>query len=491
MIPKIHDVDPLPAYHDDLLIIKVRPSAAPLAAAASDAAMTTLAAAPGMSALAYFERAGMVRRVIPLGRRSPSVAGMGLSPVVSALAFSAMAPAGTASPSTGVSLVELQSGAGGSLQQLQTTLASDPHVAYVSRVPIRYLLASKPTKKHPHKTPPRARPAPQVAMPAAAPPQADTLWNLQKIRWREARNGGLDPAKNVRVAVLDTGIDLSHPDLPGADVSYVHDYPDSQVATSDRDIVGHGTHVSGTIRALIDNGIGINGICECKLSVYKIFGDDAYEQPVLSPFPSYPYVVDPILYRAALAACLDAGAQVVNLSIGGGGAPDPQEQALFQALLDGGVSVVAAMGNEASSRPSYPAAIPGVIAVGATQLDDSRADFSNMGDHIALCAPGASIWSTLPTYAGQLGFYAVQGPGGTWNRGEPMTRETDYDSWQGTSMAAPHVTASAAMALAKYGSLSPADMKTRLQQAVDRVPGMNGQAFSKEYGTGRLNLVKL
>jgi subtilisin family serine protease len=291
--------------------------------------------------------------------------------------------------------------------------------------------------------------------------------------------------------VLDTGVDLAHPDLPGSEITYVHEYPDSQAATTDQDIIGHGTHVSGTIRALIDNQIGINGICECQLSVYKIFGDDPADNPVFSPFPYFPYYVDPILYRAALAACLDAGIQVINLSIGGAGVPDPQEQALFQALIDAGVSIVAAMGNENSAQPSYPAAIPGVIAVGATALDDSRADFSNFGPHIALSAPGVSIWSTLPTYAGQSGFYAVQGPGGSWVRGEPMRRETDYDSWQGTSMATPHVTATAAMALAKYGGLSAAAMKDRLQQAVDKVPDMQGQDFTKEFGAGRLNLLNL
>jgi subtilisin family serine protease len=225
--------------------------------------------------------------------------------------------------------------------------------------------------------------------------------------------------------------------------------------------------------------------------VYKIFGDDPAANPVTSPFPYYPYYVDPILYRSALAACLDAGVQVVNLSIGGPGAPDPQERALFQGLIDAGVSVVAAMGNEGSSLPSYPAAIPGVIAVGATAIDDSKADFSNVGPHIALCAPGVAIWSTLPTYAGQTGYYASPGPGGGWVRGGAMRRETDYDSWQGTSMATPHVTAAAALALAKHGNLSPDAMKDCLQQAVDKVPDMNGQGFTKELGAGRLNLLKL
>jgi subtilisin family serine protease len=488
MLPKIHDVDQLPAYHTDLIILKVRPSAAPLATAAPEGTMTALAAAPGLSALAYYERAGMVRRVLTLHRPAAARPALGPSPIVTALAIAAAAPETSPGPNAGVSLVELQPGT--NLQQLQTSLAADPHIAFVSRVPIRYLMAKRRSAARPRGRT-RVQPSPTGAVPAATPPPADSLWNLQKIHWREARNQGLDPAKNIRVAVLDTGIDVGHPDLPGPEITYIHEYPDSQASTSDKDIIGHGTHVSGTIRALIDNQVGINGICECRLSVYKIFGDDPADDPVFSPFPYFPYYVDPILYRAALAACLDAGVQVVNLSIGGAGVPDPQEQALFQALIDGGISVVAAMGNENSAQPSYPAAIPGVIAVGATAIDDSRADFSNFGPHIALSAPGVSIWSTLPTYAGQSGFYAVQGSGGGWVRGEPMRRETDYDAWQGTSMATPHVTATAALALAKYPGLSPAQMKARLQQAVDKVPGMNGQAFTKEFGSGRLNLLKL
>src|SRR5437868_7034850 len=99
------------------------------------------------------------------------------------------------------------------------------------------------------------------------------MWNLAKIEWEKAREDGLNTATGIRVAVLDTGIDLTHPDLPGPSITYIHDYPESSASTTDRDIVGHGTHVSGTIRALINNSIGINGICDCDLSVYKIFGD--------------------------------------------------------------------------------------------------------------------------------------------------------------------------------------------------------------------------
>jgi len=153
------------------------------------------------------------------------------------------------SSSTGVNIVELQPGA--NLQQLQGSLGADPHVEFVSRVPIRYLLA-------------RRRPAaPRAAAAtlgggtiAKTPPVANTMWNIRKINWPQARAGGMNMAGDVKVAVLDTGIDLGHPDLPGSQINYTHDYPESQASTSDQDIIGHGTHVSGTIRALIDNSLG-------------------------------------------------------------------------------------------------------------------------------------------------------------------------------------------------------------------------------------------
>jgi hypothetical protein len=451
-----------PLYHEDMLIVKLRPTAtAPLTAATTlSAAALPLATSPGLSALAVYERAGLIKRVTPLGQQRASPMATGLRPTFAALALTT-AETGKPSPNAGTAIIELHPGT--NLTQLQLSMASDMVVEAVSRVPIRYLLARSRADRGTH-----ARAG--GAAPAAVPPAAETMWNLRKIQWRDARTGGLDPAKLIRVAVLDTGVDLTHPDLPGDDITYVHDYTDSGASASDQDIIGHGTHVSGTIRAIIDNDIGINGICECKLSVYKIFPD--------TPDPlSGRYYVDPILYHSALATCADANIQVINLSIGGRGEPDFQEKQLFNHLISSGVTVVAAMGNENSTIPSYPAALPGVVAVGATDLDDTRANFSNMGPHITLSAPGVGIWSTLPTYPGQV------------EAGRP--RDTDYDAWAGTSMATPHVTAAAACAAAMKSGLSPADMMALLMQAVDKVDDMAGEDFTNEFGAGRLNLMKL
>lgn len=149
------------------------------------------------------------------------------------------------------------------------------------------------------------------------------------------------------------------------------------------------------------------------------------------------------------------------------------------------------MGNNNSTQPSYPAAIPGVIAVGATSINDVRANFSNMGGHISVVTPSVGIWSTLPTYAGNTGYRPrpTFPPQPDFTR--PLPRDTDYASWDGTSMASPHVTAAVALLLAKNGPMTPAAVKQKLQTTAIKVSGMQGQNFTQEYGYGRLDLAKL
>jgi subtilisin family serine protease len=275
----------------------------------------------------------------------------------------------------------------------------------------------------------------------------------------------------------------------GAVVNYVFDHPQLPDASSAKDYIGHGTHVSGTIAARINNQVGVNGITPCQLYAWKIFAD----KPIYNQFTDrYIYIVDTAMYHRALADCLDEGIDVINLSIGGPGVPDENERVLFEQLLAAGTTVVAAMGNERAqgSPTSYPAAIPGVIAVGATNINDQVTSFSNRGPHISLSAPGDTIWSTLPTYEGQTGFRARHLPTGQIESGSPLSRDTDYAAWNGTSMASPHVAAAAALLLAKQ-KRSPAEVREALMKSADRVPGMGNQDFHQDYGAGRLNLERL
>lgn len=474
---------PLPEYHDDLLVVRIQPD---LASAARSilttigadyvGAMTrpeTVAATSAVApALASMERAGLVRQITPLARQDSPTPVPPMIAVARSFVSNGRRSAGIVS---GASVVQLQPTV--DAEEAGRRLASDPHIASVSRVPIRYACA---TKK-------QARSAGAHALAAA--PAPSTMWNLRKIDWQRARKAkGFAEATQVKVAVLDTGIDVDHPDLKQRIANYVFEHPDNPSLSAEKDIVGHGTHVAGTISATINNQLGINGICQCKLWIWKIFSD----QPELFG-NTFEYYVDPVMYQRALADCLDENVDVINLSIGGSGKPDAAEEQLFNALLANDTIVVAAMGNERQigSPISYPAAIQDVIAVGATQLNDAVANFSNRGNHIAVAAPGVSIWSTLPTYPGQFGFEVSVDANGNPREGKPMRRETDYDAWDGTSMATPHVAAAAALLVAKEGRVGPIRARRALQRSADRVPGMNGQQTHPDFGTGRLNLRRL
>ena len=465
----------LPEYHEGMLVVKVRSSSNIRSTFAATASVNVLET-QGMSALSTFERAGLIKSITPIARsiqaQTPSISA-GTMMAKLATSINEISPENI---SSGVSIIELEHDR--NVPELQLALANDPNIEYVSRVAVRYLV-SQPESS-----------AARIGIAAAARPASTMMWNLDKIQWQAAfALENVENADNVRVAVLDTGIDRNHPDLQGRVKSYIYEHPDLPITSSDRDIIGHGTHVAGTITAAIDNGIGINGICNCELNVWKIFDD---RPDFVSCGRGYVYYVDPVMYRRALLDCLDQNIDIINLSIGGGRF-DPSERDLFNNLLANGTTIVAAMGNDRAngSPTSYPAAYPGVIAVGATSRDDTIASFSNSGNHITISAPGVAIWSTLPTYAGNSGF-AADCTGANPNLGRANERETNYDAWNGTSMATPHVTGAVALLIANRGErLSPADIKNQLIQTADKVPAMGGNNFTADFGAGRLNLVRL
>jgi len=318
------------------------------------------------------------------------------------------------------------------LRRIQASRA----VQFVERVPNRWVSAR------------RKRPA--------ADPALNLQWGLRAIDWFAAPRR--PSAAQVHVAVLDTGVDARHPDLKGAIEAY------HRAGHSAKDLPGHGTHVAGIIAALANNGVGIAGVADCRLHLWKVFGDPAGP----TAFEEF----DDEAYNRALGAVLDSPARIVNLSLGGT-ASSRTEAELIAALVAEGALVVAAMGNayEEGNPVEYPGAYPDVLAVGAIGESRRRAAFSCTGRHINLVAPGEHILSTLPRYA-----FA--------------DRATDYDAWDGTSMAAPHVAGVAALLKAQNPAKSGAWIGARLQKTAQRLPAMRRKKFSAAYGHGLVSVAR-
>ena len=177
------------------------------------------------------------------------------------------------------------------------------------------------------------------------------------------------------------------------------------------------------------------------------------------------------MYQRALNGARNSGVRALNLSIGGT-IFTQTESLLIRRLIESGCTVVAAMGNEyTEGNPvEYPAAYPGVVAVGAISETNLRAYFSNTGPHIALTAPGENILSTLPM------------------KKSAYRDETKYASWSGTSMATPHVTAAAALIQAKNPGLDPKQVAKLLKRTATKLPAMKNKSKTKDFGAGLLNL---
>ena len=237
----------------------------------------------------------------------------------------------------------------------------------------------------------------------------------------------------VVVGVLDTGIDWNHPDLaPNIwnDSNGYHGYNfiannrlpmDDNVNSYDENgnfragtYTYHGTHVAGIVGAVINNNIGVAGMAQVRLMAVKVMNDSGEGTDAT--------------VASGIRWAVDNGANIITMSLGVDGTSLTLESAINYAASHG-VVAVAASGNSGSSFISYPAAYPGVIAVGATDNLDRRATFSNFGTGLDIMAPGVDIYSTM-------------GGGG-------------YQRLSGTSTAAPYVAGVAALMLSVNPVLTP------------------------------------
>ena len=261
----------------------------------------------------------------------------------------------------------------------------------------------------------------------------------------------LGTATSIVTAVIDTGVDYTHPDLAsniwtntdevagnGIDDDgngFVDDVRGWDFVNNDSDPMddnGHGTHVAGTIGAVGNNGIGVTGVAWTASIMPLKFLDQ-------SGSGSLSDAIKAIQYARV------NGAKIINASWGGGGFSSALQSAISQFITSGGLFVAAA-GNEATNNdvtPSYPANYQGVISVGASTRTDTRASFSNYGTSVDVFAPGQSILSTLPG-----------------NR---------YGSLSGTSMATPQVAGALALLWGQNPTLSATTISQALINSTDNV----------------------
>jgi thermitase len=257
----------------------------------------------------------------------------------------------------------------------------------------------------------------------------------------------------VVIAVLDTGVDMTHPELVNKVVSTGHDFAnDDDDATDD---VWHGTHVAGIAAAETDNAAGIAGVAwNCKVLPVKVADEtgDGY----------YSWIIDGITWAT------DHGADVINLSMGGDYADGFLEDACKYAY-DHGVVVVAAAGNNGTSV-LYPAAYDAyVLAVAATDYNDTLASFSSSGPQVDVAAPGVYILAPAPQW------YVGQG-------------HLPYLFGSGTSMAAPHVAGLAALIRSLKPDLGAAEIMNVIRYTADDVNAATLPGRDNFMGYGRINM---
>jgi len=277
---------------------------------------------------------------------------------------------------------------------------------------------------------------------------------------------------NTIVAIVDTGIDYTHPDLTGNIWTNSHEIPGNGIdddgngfiddvrgwdfINNDNDPIddfGHGTHCAGIVSAVTDNSVGIASIgWNCKIMALKGLDNNGngYDTSLAN----------------AITYAVDNGANVISMSWGS----SQSSQAIATALSyanSHGVVLVAAAGNSNARTRFYPAATSYVISVAATDSNDMKASFSNYGSWIDVAAPGAGIFSTMPTYHVTMN-----------DQGYGM----NYDYMSGTSMACPQVAGLIGLIKSRTPGLSPLEVKTILRSTVDSI-----SANTFYVGVGRIN----
>ncbi len=285
-------------------------------------------------------------------------------------------------------------------------------------------------------------------------------WGIEKIQAPEAWNTEKGKASIV-IAILDTGVDYDHEDLAGNmwkdsssyygyDFVNVDNYPDDDHSDS------HGTHCAGIAAAVTDNSTGIAGVSwKSEIMAVKVL--DSLGWGILSD------EIDGIDYAA------NQGADIISMSFGTVDYPPSSSDLERDAINDAynkGCLLVAASGNDNRRYIAYPAAYDKVIAVGASDSNDNRCNFSNYGSELDVVAPGSGILSTVREGMGRAEF------------------NNNYDYEWGTSMATPFVAGLGALILSHLGGLAPSDVRRIIEKTAEDIPP---SGWDQETGWGRIN----
>ena len=294
-------------------------------------------------------------------------------------------------------------------------------------------------------------------------PSFSSQWSLTKISavdgWSTMFTSYPTTTAGATIAVVDTGVQSTHPDLSGKVLAGANCLTGSCTAGGSEDDNSHGTHVSGIAAARTNDGIGIAGLALTSpvlpVKVLNSAGSGSYAS-----------------ITAGINWAVSHGASVINMSLSGSSYSSTLCAAVSNAVA-AGVVVVAAAGNSSYSYAAYPAACPGSIGVAATDSNDAAASYSNYGSpDVFLAAPGSSIYSTV---AG-----------------------SSYATYNGTSMAAPHVAGLVALLQTRTPGISVSSVKTILATTSDKIGGSGygsdpystctGCTWSSAFGYGRINV---
>ena len=275
--------------------------------------------------------------------------------------------------------------------------------------------------------------------PARKDPQA-VQWGVKRVgapaAWAASRGAG------VKVAVIDTGLDRTHPDLAGNIKGGWNAIKKSGDFNDDN---GHGTHCGGNIAAL-DNDIGIVGVAPKA---------DLYGVKVLDADGSGTF--DDVI--AGMQWAVDNHMDVASMSLGADQG-NPALADMVAAMRKGGVTLIAAAGNSGGAV-GFPGGYPEAIAVAASDSNDRLADFSSRGPEVAVIAPGVDVYS--------------------------LSKNGGYETMSGTSMATPHVAGLAALYVSTHKGAAPDQVRAALSAASAKLSGVIPQG----QGAGLPDAVKL